>query len=318
MLYKLLHQAKDTAASVPYSVVTNQVSKQLERIGTYYTSVDTHHTNESPLPLDKTRLGAVWMAIHADISQHVGPVRNGTLEEFVGNPHIVNFKKAETKRMLATEASAAGALLDKTVTNREVDSPSVLPSGEVIYKLASLQPAQVRTVEVSHCHSTAKELGTAVDIMRDYMSIQPGSSTEDEQEDDDLSEKARGKRPQRPMSTNEKSTAYHHLMTLISFDMTHYPIFFDPNVYNDPLARLDSQDVHELASLDTHGGLFWRYTITSPPAYKIVDDVEYMLHWALIRSPVMLETVDRVVGAVTTPALGGRVLVVVDSLVAQL
>lgn len=249
---------------------------------------------------------------------------------------------------------AANAFLDTFVTTRKMNTPLVLPSGKVTYPSSSLPSAQVRTVEVSHCPDIEKELNSAVDVMYANLHTKAISGTEDGIEGRELS----GKHPKQISYTGGDkhgpilNMAIHRLLTLISFDMRNHPLFFDPNVRRkDPLARLgdnevvelnklaadrdvaivddsptasdsrarlSSLDVHKLASMDIYGGLLWRYTIMAPPDHTPVDDATHMLNWALFRSPVMLEAVDRVVKAVTTPELGGRALVLVDSSFAQL
>ncbi|KAK3940867.1 hypothetical protein QBC46DRAFT_433135 [Diplogelasinospora grovesii] len=144
-----------------------------------------------------------------------------------------------------------------------------------------------------------------------------------------------------PQDNSAMSMALHRILTLLSFDMRNYSLFFDRTVYKrDPLAklspqqianlhqvrvhaarpgrparvapaarkavvaprtRLGSADVRRLASFDKYGGIFWQYVLTSPPG-------------ALAASPTLLETIDRVVRSnLNAPRGNGRVLVLIDS-----
>lgn len=145
--------------------------------------------------------------------------------------------------------------------------------------------------------------------------------------------------------------AYHRVMTLLGFDLRNHKLFFDPEVHRrDPLARLSSKevqllkklssstdddilpesaaesnsrfgatDVRRLASMDIYGGLFWKYSLLAGPDMVPYDNVIHMLVWALAESPVMFETINRVVTSLEKKEkYGGRSLILIDSPFAQL
>ncbi|KUI64438.1 hypothetical protein VM1G_11233 [Cytospora mali] len=145
--------------------------------------------------------------------------------------------------------------------------------------------------------------------------------------------------------------AYHRVMTLLGFDLRNHSLFFDPEVHRrDPLAKLSKRevdllrdlskkpddellpesrgeatarfgtaDVRKLASMDIYGGLFWKYSLLAGPDLVPYDNVIHMLVWALAESPVMFETINRVINSIQNKKkYGGRSLILIDSPFAQL
>lgn len=235
-------EAKNTGASVSYSVLENQFIKQLERMGTYQASVESRHANEENPPyLDKVQLGGRWEYIQSNIRRFGSPVRNSTPEEFVKNPHVAKV----TRNTYIHHVAENEAIYQRAAKWRnDYNADSQVPFG--IYP-----PAHVRTVEVSHRSDEddlPKKLEDAVETMQHYMYTQPGANIEDGQEDKELSEEAHGKRPQRALSKDEYymgktvannasskeppilGMAFHQVLTLVSFDMRYHPLFFDPKI----------------------------------------------------------------------------------------
>lgn len=251
-------------------------------------------------------------------------------------------------------ARAANSFIESMVVTRKMNTPLRLPSGVVWYPSKSLPPCEVRTVEVSHQPRTAAKLSLAVDVLMNnlFKKSSFGSASRKGKGVEPVQLRVEQILNLAPDdAASQMAMAYYRVMSLISFDMRNHGLFFDAEVHRrDPLARLSDKevallkklsqdpdedvlpeagheakarfgthDVRKLASLDVYGGLFWRYSLLAPPGFVPVDDVTHMLVWSLCESPVLFETVSRVVRAVRNKdKYGGRTLVLIDSPFAQL
>jgi len=224
-----------------------------------------------------------------------------------------------------------GVFLSSFISLRGMKTPLRIGDREV-YPGAALPPCTVRTVEVSfqgkdenrakmqHLASAAvKFMHKTIDFHGD--------------EDETVSHETKAQRVRRRRLLKEVKAALniregqdgsiamalHRILSLISFDMRNYRLFFDKTVYDrDPLVKLSTEEVRKLhgisgknvppkqssdnpfdaktapaakirlgsdgvrklAHLDKSGGVFWQYMLCAPAGYTPVDDPVHMLSQA--------------------------------------